>query len=62
MNERQICTAENPYDNSKGGRWAHPDADEVGEDYGPGGGVADGDYTEYKCPHCGHKWKEELPN
>ena len=35
---------------------------EVAEDYGKGGGVADGDYVQYACPHCLHKWWVELPN
>lgn len=60
--ERQKCTAENLYAPEKGGKWYHPDAEEIEEDYGRGGGVADGDFVKYKCPHCGHSWWEELPN
>lgn len=59
-----ICTKENPWKpemGSKGGVH-HPDAEEIDEDYGKGGGVADGDYVKYKCPHCGTTWWEELPN
>jgi hypothetical protein len=59
---RQICTKKNPMPPNAPGRWEHPDAEEIGEDYGPGGGVADGDYIDYKCPNCGIKFKEELPN
>jgi hypothetical protein len=44
------------------GSWEHPDAIEIDEDYGKGGGVADGDYIRYECPHCGKKFWEELPN
>lgn len=60
--ERQTCSLENPYTPEKGGRWDHPDAIEINEDYGKGGGVADGDYIEYKCPICAHCFWVELPN
>lgn len=61
--ERYTCTAERPYQSGlKASRWEHPDAEEIGEDYGKGGGVADGDFVKYRCPHCGHEWWEELPN
>lgn len=60
--ERQICTAENPYAIEKGGKWQHPDAIEIDEDYGKGGGVADGDFVQYECPHCKKKFWVELPN
>lgn len=56
-----ICTSIAPW-NEGMGACVHPDAEEVDEDYGKGGGVADGDYVKYKCPHCGHSWWEELPN
>jgi hypothetical protein len=55
------CTEENPW--KKGmGPGIHPDAKEIDEDYGKGGGVADGDFVKYKCPHCNAEWWEELPN
>lgn len=60
--EKQQCTAEDPFSMEKDGNWYHPDAQEIGEDYGKGGGVADGDFVKYKCPHCGYTWWEELPN
>lgn len=60
--ERQECTTENPYTPEKGGRWYHPSAKEIDEDYGKGGGVADGDYIKYRCPICGYTWWSELPN
>lgn len=44
------------------GRWQHPDAIEIDEDYGKAGGVADGDYVKYECPNCGKIFKVELPN
>lgn len=62
MSEVHICTAENPWLIGMKVRCQHPDAEEVDEDYGKGGGVADGDFVKYKCPHCGHSWWEELPN
>lgn len=60
--ERQKCTPRNIFTKEKGGKWVHPDAEEIEEDYGKGGGVADGDFVKYKCPYCGHEWWEELPN
>jgi hypothetical protein len=58
------CTKEDPWKKEEGSKGGveHPDAKEIGEDYGKGGGVADGDYITYKCPHCNHTWREELPN
>jgi hypothetical protein len=61
-NERHICTAEKPYQEGMPGRWEHPDAVEIDEDYGKGGGVADGDFIKYQCPHCKKSFWEELPN
>jgi len=62
MTDRNICTAESPMPKYHNGWWQHPDAKEIGEDYGKGGGVADGDYITYECPNCGKVFKEELPN
>lgn len=62
MNGRNTCSAQNPWTEEKGGSWAHPDAIEIDEDYGKGGGVADGDFVRYECPHCGKLFWEELPN
>lgn len=62
----QVCTKENPYNKEnpdhKKSRWEHPDADYERDDYGLGGGVADGDYEVYNCPNCGLRFKVELPN
>ena len=60
--ERQICTKENPWNKEQQGRWQHPDAIEIDEDYGKGGGVADGDFVQYYCPNCNKKFWVELPN
>lgn len=61
---RFLCNGENPMpkDKPKGSRWTHPDAKSIDEDYGRGGGVADGDFEKYECPHCKHSWWTELPN
>lgn len=61
--ERQVCTKESPMpEDHPTGRWYHPDAIEIDEDYGKGGGVADGDFIRYECPHCKLKFWVELPN
>jgi hypothetical protein len=50
--ERYICTADAPWDPTKGRRACHPDAVKTySGDY----------YDEYQCPHCGHVWTQELP-
>lgn len=58
MSKRKTCTKENPMPPKDMGRWEHPDAEEIGEQENrwPGG-----DIVTYKCPNCGQKWKEELP-
>lgn len=62
MAEKNICTKESPYKEGMEGRWSHPDAVEIDEDYGRRGGVADGDYIKYECPYCSKKFWVELPN
>jgi len=61
---RYLCTATSPMPNERPykSRWIHPDAICVDEDYGKGGGVADGDYEKYECPNCKHRYWVELPN
>ena len=55
---RHRCTEKDPWDKTKGGRATHPEAYEVGEQEN---GYPGGDVVTYKCPHCKHQWKEELP-
>lgn len=59
--EYHTCTTDNPWKEEMG-PCEHPDAVEIDEDYGKGGGVADGDYVRYECPHCKLKFWVELPN
>lgn len=48
---RHVCTVEDPYDPDKHGTHAaHPDAVTVG-------GSWDGDCDDFRCPHCGTKWR-----
>lgn len=61
---RFVCSAAFPMPENrpKDSRWVHADAVLVAEDYGRGGGVADGDFELYKCPYCGLSFWVELPN
>ena len=54
---RHLCTLEDPWAPGKG-RASHPDAREVGEQEE---GHPGGDIVTYECPHCGVRWREELP-
>ena len=57
--ERQVCTRDHPMPQPcPGGQWEHPEADEVGEQEN---GWPGGDIITVRCPICGEKWKEELP-
>jgi len=51
---KDVCTKENP--NQK--YMYHPDAREVGDQES---GWPGGDIVTYECPHCGARWREELP-
>lgn len=62
MTKKNICTEEHPYTPDSEGSWQHPKAKMISEDYGRGGGVADGDYETYECPICKKKFTVELPN
>ena len=49
--KRHVCTKDNPWTPEKNDRAEHPSA------------ILDGDgddFERYRCPHCGHTWKEEL--
>lgn len=61
---RFVCSKENPMPSVIPARskWSHPDAVETAEDYGPGGGVSDGDFVQYTCPHCKKSFWVELSN
>lgn len=55
-NERHVCTADDPWTPSKS-EWAtHPDARDDGEEYS-----RDCEYSRYECPHCGLRFKVEIP-
>lgn len=56
--ERKTCTKENPYRRELGGRWCHPDAEEVGEQRD---GYPGGDLVDMHCPNCGITFEVELP-
>lgn len=55
-----VCDAEHPYKHHpyEKVRVVHMDAKEVGEQED---GWPSGDIVTYECPHCGHRWKQELP-
>jgi len=58
MDKRHTCTADDPWTRDKSFYGDHPDAVEVGdqEDGYPGG-----DIVTYDCPHCGLRFRCELP-
>lgn len=50
---RETCTADRPcLRNDVQGLWSHPDAILARDD---------GDYEVYDCPHCGLRFRVELP-
>lgn len=53
-----VCSKNTPWVPSMGTPVVHADAHEVGDqrDGWPGG-----DIVTYECPHCGHRWRAELP-
>lgn len=56
MDDRHICTKDDPWTPEKG-RAIHPDA--VAGDQRDG--YPGGDMVDYKCPHCGREFSVELP-
>ena len=59
MSGFNICTKDDPWDKSKSGRTSHPDAIEV--DDSQRDNYPCGDLVDYDCPHCGLRFKVELP-
>lgn len=57
IEERFVCTAENPWSKEKAKRAMHPDAKLIAEF----DGWPAGDVEAYECPHCGLYFKVELP-
>ena len=53
-NGRHVCTKKDPWNEKKADQASHPDAECVGT-------CGDGCCDDYKCPHCGTKWREENP-
>ena len=56
--ERHDCTSEDPWTLDKIQFAVHPDAREVGEQRN---GWPAGDVVTMVCPHCRHRWEQELP-
>jgi hypothetical protein len=55
--ERFVCTQDTPWQ-ANFGRAMHPDAVSDGDDDDYG---SEGSYARYRCPHCGLRFREELP-
>ncbi len=58
MSDRQTCTSLNPMPPDEKGRWQHPDAVQIDDDYGS----AYGTYERYECPNCRKRFWVELPD
>ena len=56
--ERYQCTAEPPWDPSKGSRAVHDNTEDVGEQQD---GYPGGDLQRVRCKNCGKSWTMELP-
>lgn len=56
---RGICTKDAPMPKGDMGRWLHPDAVCVYEEYN---GTHSGNFERYECPHCGVRFMVELPD
>lgn len=58
--ERKTCSKDNPMPYNATGKWQHPDAELIDEEYGS---LSDGgSYEKYKCPNCGKIFKVSLPD
>jgi hypothetical protein len=60
MQERKTCSKESPMPKGDNGRWLHPDAEYMKDDYGSLS--QGGSYEEYKCPNCGLNFRVTLPD
>lgn len=61
MTKDIVCDAEHPYHHQpyEKVRVVHLDAREVHDSQKDG--YPGGDLVTMECPHCGHRWKKELP-
>lgn len=57
MNDRFVCTQDDPWNKEKGKFACHPDAVRVGDQED---GYPHGDTQKYRCPHCGLEFIVEL--
>lgn len=55
MNDRHICTRDDPWTKDKAHRAEHPDAVVTGT-------CRDGCCSHFKCPHCGTYFTIEYPD
>ncbi len=56
---RYVCTQDAPWVPTMKVPVIHPNAIEVKGSQESG--WPSGDTVQFWCPHCGHKWREELP-
>lgn len=52
---RHVCTPDDPWTPEKSERSIHPSAVDDGTCY-------EGCCDKWRCPVCGHAWREELPD
>jgi hypothetical protein len=57
---RQVCTKDAPRPPNDKGYWVHPDAKSIGEASGALHGGGDTDI--YYCPHCGLRFRVQIPD
>jgi hypothetical protein len=58
MDERHICTKDDPYDAAQHERAAHPDSVLIRSD---SDNVDGSEWEVRKCPHCGVQFTMEIP-